>query len=132
MKPTSRIPAPSARANRTALSFVLARMETSTSTTERLVQQFLDCTLPKSEWTHVAHLRVGLWHVRSFPPDEALARVREGILRLNAAHGTPNTDTGGYHETITRFYLLSIDRFLANADPHGTRSLDDLVAQLIA
>src|SRR5262245_12644919 len=71
---------------------------------ERLVERFLDRTLPKSEWTHASHLRVGLWHVRNFTPDIALAQLREGIKRLNEAHGTPNTDRGGYHETITRFY----------------------------
>lgn len=33
----------------------------------------------------------------------ALARTREGILRYNAAVGVENTDTSGYHETLTRF-----------------------------
>jgi hypothetical protein len=32
---------------------------------------------------------------------------------LNEAHGTPNSDTRGYHETITRAYLLLIAAFLA-------------------
>jgi hypothetical protein len=102
------------------------------SQTELLVGRFLDRTLPSSEWTHEAHLRVGLWHVCNFPPAEALARVREGIIRLNEAHGTPNTDRGGYHETITRFYLLYIGSFLATADPRRNRPLDDVAAELIA
>jgi hypothetical protein len=102
------------------------------SHTELVARQFVNCTLPKDEWTHAAHLRVGLWHARNFPPDEALTHVREGIMRLNEAHGTPNTDSGGYHETITRFYLLYIGRFLAAADPHIARPLDDLAAELIA
>jgi hypothetical protein len=31
---------------------------------------------------------------------------------LNDAHGTVNSDTNGYHETITRAYLLLIERGL--------------------
>ena len=31
---------------------------------EWLVTRFLDCTLPCAEWTHRAHLTVGLWHAR--------------------------------------------------------------------
>lgn len=102
------------------------------SQTERLVARFLDMSLPKAEWTHEAHLRVGLWHVRNFQPEVALDRVREGIVRLNEAHGTPNTDRGGYHETITRFYLAYISGFLRAADPDQARPLDDLAAELIA
>jgi hypothetical protein len=75
---------------------------------EVLVTRFRDRTLPKPEWTHEAHLTVGAWHVHRLGAD-ALAAVREGILRLNEAHGTANTDHGGYHETITRTYLALID-----------------------
>lgn len=83
-------------------------------TIERLVAAFQDRTLPKAAWTHAAHLRVALWHVLRFPAAEAWQRVRSGILALNEAHGTPNTDQGGYHETITRFYLIWIDQFVAS------------------
>jgi len=33
------------------------------SETERIAHALTDRTLPKSEWTHHAHLRAGLWHV---------------------------------------------------------------------
>ena len=74
---------------------------------EGLVTRFRDRTLPKPEWTHEAHLAVGAWHLHRLGP-EAMDAVREGILRLNEAHGTANTDDGGYHETITRAYLVLI------------------------
>ena len=93
-----------------------------------MIDAFLDCTLPKSEWTHQAHLRVGLWHVDQFGPEEALIRLREGIRRLNATHGTANTDTGGYHETITRLYVLVMAQFLATAD--RSRPLDELLKDM--
>ncbi len=100
--------------------------------TERLAQRFLDRALPKAEWTHEAHLRVGLWHVLLHGPEESLVLLRERIRRYNESVGIANSDTSGYHETITRFYLDRIARFVAAAD----RALpidalaDALVAQL--
>jgi hypothetical protein len=71
----------------------------------------------------VAHLTVGLWHARNFGPDEALERVRAGIKRYNVACGTENTESRGYHETLTRFYMTVIGRFLAESTDG-----DDLLA----
>ena len=100
------------------------------SETERLVAIFQDRTLPKAAWTHEVHLRVGLWHLLHYPPQIALDRLREEITRLNEAHGTANTDRGGYHETITRFYVAIIARFIAECD--RSLPLDDLAEALIA
>ena len=59
--------------------------------------------LPKSHWSHAAHVAIGACYgVRH--GIQALDRIREGILRYNAAAGTANTDTSGYHETLTRFW----------------------------
>ena len=79
---------------------------------ERLVAGFLDRTLPCKQWTHAAHLAVGLWHVREFAPDDALVQLREGIRGYNGACGVENSTTGGYHETITRFYVVFIGKYL--------------------
>jgi hypothetical protein len=78
----------------------------------RLVARFEDGTLPKTEWTHQAHLAVALWYASRLPFEEALLVVREGIRRVNAAHGVATTPTGGYHETITRFYMRVICGFV--------------------
>jgi hypothetical protein len=79
----------------------------------RLVARFEDGTLPKPEWTHQAHLAVGLWYASRLPFEDALVVVREGIRRINAAHGVATTPTGGYHETITRFYMMVICGYVA-------------------
>jgi predicted HD phosphohydrolase len=81
-----------------------------------LVARFQSRTLPKSEWTHQAHLAVGTWHVHRLGPDEALLRLRSGIRLLNDSHGTPNTDSTGYHETITRAYVMLLAAFIADRD----------------
>jgi hypothetical protein len=85
----------------------------------RLVARFEDCTLPKAEWTHRAHLAVALWYASRLPAGEALAAIRRGIHRLNAAHGVVATQTGGYHETITRAYMQLVGRFVDEDDADG-------------
>ena len=95
-----------------------------------LVTQFLDASLPRAQWTHQAHLRVGTWHVDRFGAAQALPRLRQAILRLNDAHGTANTPTSGYHETVTAAYVTLIAAFLAATDAGAP--LNDRVEHLLA
>lgn len=83
----------------------------------RLAEQFETKTLPKLEWTHEAHLIVGVWHCYQYGASQALELVRHRIAVYNESVGTANTDTSGYHETITRFWLMTIHHFLATR-PH--------------
>ena len=106
----------------------------TTAELDSLVARFRARTLPAAEWTHLAHLAVGSWHVRTFGAAPALERLRDGIRRLNEAHGTPNSDTRGYHETITRAYVTLIAEFLATdaAAPDLAARVRDLLAQPLA
>ena len=72
-----------------------------------------DTTLPKAEWTHAAHFAAALWMLR----DGTIDALPDTIRRYNAATGTPNTDTTGYHETITR---ASIRGAHAMLDTHAS------------
>jgi hypothetical protein len=98
----------------------------------RLVAQFEDCTLPKEEWTHRAHLMVGLWYASRLPYEEALTAVREGIRRLNAAHEVPTTPTRGYHETITRFYVRVLCDYVAHEEARPGADWGERVSELLA
>jgi hypothetical protein len=80
---------------------------------DELVSRFCAATLPHAEWTHTAHLRAGTWHVHRHGPDQALPLLRERIRKLNDHHGTPNSPTRGYHETITAAYVALIAEHLA-------------------
>ncbi len=91
---------------------------------------FQECRIPKSEWTHQAHLKMGAWHILNFGKDDALTRLRTGISRLNDSHGVPNSESRGYHETITRVYLHLIDEFLREL-PAGI-SIDDTLDRLLS
>lgn len=77
-----------------------------------LVKAFEERTLPKSEWTHAAHLTVGLYYCFHNPLGVAKNLMSDGIYWLNDAHGTPNTENSGYHETLTLFWLKTITAFL--------------------
>jgi len=96
---------------------------------EDLVRRFADRTLTKPEWTHAAHLAVGLWHVSRYGADDALPRLRTAISRLNESHGTVNSATGGYHETITRAYVSVLAAFAA---AHGEKTAAERVTALLA
>jgi hypothetical protein len=75
---------------------------------EAFIRDFETCKLPRARWTHPAHLAVGFWYLWHHPPAEALRLAREHIRQHNEGVGTANTDSGGYHETITRGYLHGI------------------------
>ena len=94
-----------------------------------LVRRFTECSLPKAEWTHAAHLAVGLWHVSRYGRDDALMRLRAGITQLNETHGTVNSSTGGYHETVTRAYVQLLGAFAAR---HGGMTAAQRVTALLA
>ena len=94
-----------------------------------LVRRFEDCTLPREEWTHAAHLTVALWRLLQYDWPEAVASVRLSIQRYNAAHGIRTTPTGGYHETLTLFWMRHVRSFL-EAGRNEARSLVSLANEL--
>jgi hypothetical protein len=75
------------------------------------IAEFEGCRLSKQQWTHQAHLTAGFWYLQ-LDQAAALETIRRNIRRHNESVGTPNTDTGGYHETITRLYLAAIGRHI--------------------
>jgi hypothetical protein len=73
-----------------------------------LWRAFHDRTLAPAQWTHAAHLRIAWLHLARYELDEAHLRMRAGILRLNAAHGLVESPERGYHETLTRVWLVLV------------------------
>ncbi|KJH71709.1 hypothetical protein [Aliterella atlantica] len=79
---------------------------------ESLVGAFEDCVLPRSCWTHQAHLTVALWYLTHFSEEQAINCMRDRIRKYNVATGVENTKNSGYHETITLFWLRVISNYL--------------------
>ncbi len=64
---------------------------------EQFLQMFEQCSLSVECWTHTAHVRMAwLQMERASSFDEALQRIRKGIISFNAS-----VNGVGYHETIT-------------------------------
>jgi hypothetical protein len=81
---------------------------------------FEECSLGAKCWTHAAHVRMG-WLVleTSSSFDEALERIRTGIMRFNSSKNSI-----GYHETITIAFARLIESRRLNGE-----SLEAFVAR---
>ena len=93
-----------------------ARLFDSDAEVIRLGEGLLACTLPRSDWTHEAHLAATLYLLLCRPDIDLERELRGLIRRFNASVGGVNSDTEGYHETITRVFLHGARLFLAAAD----------------
>jgi hypothetical protein len=94
---------------------------------ERIALLVLRAQLPRPEWTHAAHFAFALWCIRHRPDLAEGEAMRGLIMRLNTSHGTANTDTSGYHHTIT---LASLRAARALHDPAA--NLNEVLASLVA
>ena len=71
-----------------------------------------DLTLPKSRWTHAAHIAAALWLLTNAEQKDPALEMPRLIRAYNEATGVANTDDGGYHETITQASLRAAGHFL--------------------
>jgi hypothetical protein len=107
----------------------LTGMSLSRSDVESFIREFEAERLPMARWTHEAHLVAGFWYSSTLDADAALATIRTRIRRHNESVGTPNTDSSGYHETITRLYMGAI---AAHVSRHKNAGFEESLALLLA
>lgn len=85
-------------------------------------QGLLARTLPKERWTHEAHLAATLWLIVE-RPDIAAERDLPDIIRgYNVSVGGVNSDTEGYHETITQTYIRAVRGYLSRVPAEASLS----------
>ena len=97
----------------------------------RVGEGMLACTLPKVEWTHEAHLAACAWLILERPdilPERDLPAL---IRRYNESAGGVNSDSEGYHETITQVSISAVRAALARSEGEGTLA-DRVNALLLA
>lgn len=97
----------------------------------RIGEGLLACTLPKAEWTHEAHLAACLWLRRERPGFVPEAELPGTISAYNVAVGGENTDSAGYHETLTQLYVRGVRGFAATL-PQGIALVDAVNALLMS
>jgi hypothetical protein len=95
---------------------------------EKIARGLMDRTLPKAEWTHAAHFASACWLLRH-PQIDAIREMPAWIRAYNEATGVANTETSGYHETITVASLRAASAWLA-ARP--TMPLHEVLENLLA
>ena len=96
---------------------------------EHLGEGLLACTLSRPEWTHEAHLAATTYLVLRRPDVDLDAELPGIIRRFNESVGGVNSDTEGYHDTITRTFLSGARLFLA--EPRNGEALHEIVNALL-
>ena len=85
--------------------------------------------LPRVEWTHEAHLAATTYLLLRHPEIDLDQDLPGLIRRYNESVGGVNSDTEGYHETITRVFLHGVRLFLRKTD--SKEPLHHLVNELL-
>lgn len=96
---------------------------------EHLGEGLLACTATREEWTHEAHIAATAYLLLRRPDVDLDTELPGIIRRFNESVGGVNSDTEGYHETITRSFLHGVRLFLDEADL--TAMLHELVNRLL-
>ena len=81
---------------------------------EVVVRGFESCKTGKGEFTHRDHLTVALWYLSVTNLEEAIDRMRAGLLRFLDHHGV---DRKKYNETLTVFWIEMVWRTLNEIEP---------------
>jgi flavin reductase (DIM6/NTAB) family NADH-FMN oxidoreductase RutF len=84
----------------------------SEQTLEEFLRLWESGTLPRSSWTHGAHVAVAACYAFDRPPETAFQMTKSGILHFNVCVGSANTQDSGYHETLTRFWAGIVSGFV--------------------
>ena len=88
-----------------------------------LVRAFEDATVSRDDWKHAEHLVVALYYLTRHDLDVAYAKMKDGILNLLVnGFDVDLTKEMPYHETITLFWMRTVDDF--NSSKNGASLLE--------
>ena len=81
---------------------------------DRFLVDFENAAIPFSDWTHTAHIAMACCYILKLPHPDLLPVVRERIKSYNLRGGGQNTESSGYHESITVLWLWVLKEFVEN------------------
>jgi len=77
----------------------------------KLVETFENGTISECDWRHAEHLVTALFYLSNHDFETALAKMRGGIFNLLKSFGVDLTKEMPYHETLTVFWMRTVDDF---------------------
>lgn len=101
------------------MPYHLIRLFADDAAVRHVGEGMLARTLPRAEWTHEAHLAACAWIVLERPDITAERDLPDLIRGYNESVGGVNSDTEGYHETITRVSISAVRAALARSKGLG-------------
>jgi hypothetical protein len=81
---------------------------------EQFIHDWEAGTLDRSRWNHAAHITIISYYAFGHEREKAYTLMRSGIFHYNLCVGIENTEDGGYHETLTRFWTEILSSFMRN------------------
>jgi hypothetical protein len=80
-----------------------------------LVEKFESATIGRDEWRHAEHLTVALYYLSHCDFDTATSKMRDGIFNLlTNGFSVDLAKEMPYHETLTVFWMRTLEDYLKN------------------
>ena len=87
-----------------------------------IVRGFETGTLPRDEFSHSSHLIVAMHYVRLMPVEDAIDKMRGGLMNHLRHVGVDFSKEMPYHETLTVFWTRTVNDFVKSKN--GASLLD--------
>ena len=84
-----------------------------------LVATFENGTISRENWRHAEHLTVALHYLSRHEFAEAYNKMRGGIFNLLKSFGVDLSKEMPYHETLTVFWLKTVEDFRASKNGYS-------------
>jgi hypothetical protein len=76
-----------------------------------IIRDFENGTISRGDWRHAEHLTVALVYLSRYDYETSLTKIRDGIFNLLKAFEVDLTKEMPYHETLTVFWVKTVDDF---------------------
>ena len=76
-----------------------------------IVRSFEKAAISRTDWKHREHLTVALYYLSVHDYETAYRKMRDGIFKLLRAFEIDFAKEMPYHETLTVFWLKTVDDF---------------------
>lgn len=76
-----------------------------------IIESFESATISRADWRHLEHMIVANHYLSENDFDAAYAKMRVGIFNLLRAFEVDLSKEMPYHETLTMFWLKTVDDF---------------------